>query len=80
MKKIAKPLSPAKEWARKRNWKKHQLSGIMANLATLSHCPTLLIFEQVSVLALFRRTKTVLENWDNNNKESKEAYLERFNK
>ncbi len=66
--------SNAQIWARKRNWSKRVIMGMIASIGPLEALTTL---ERESLYTIQRRLRTVVRDWDYRNEISKRSYAKK---
>lgn len=72
-----KMRTKAQEWANKRNWSKLLLSSIFGHTKGGIFRETLTDKELNQVLIIQKHALELLDNWDQNNPESKKEFIER---
>jgi len=75
MKRKSHRPSEAQRWARKRNWSKGMVVGMIGIINTLTKNKILTVGEQVALNVLQKRMREIIEEWNGNNLTSKELYL-----
>lgn len=66
-------VAPAQIWARKRNWYKGQVKNIVGIIYRGAEILTPKEKHELDIV--YAKIKVILENWTQNNRESKENYL-----
>lgn len=70
-----KPSTKAQEWARRRNFRKFQLDGILSTLKTMAHDKILTDLQRYDINFAIQYLAGTAKRWKAHNKKSKDLFV-----